>query len=134
MDELNEFIEKLSQSNQKLSRDIGYTVIINNINDISSLDDCVNSYIENDGILKEFLGITLDEKDMLKIETISVEKIKHSLSKLSRSTPRYQCESCGFSSQKLLWLCPSCKQWETQRPFSNVQFDSILQRMPLISD
>ena len=134
LDELNEFIKKLSQSNQKLSRDIGYTVIINNINGISSLDDCVNSYIENDSILKEFLDISDDKKDMLKIETISVDKIKRSLSKLARSTPRYQCESCGFSSQKLLWLCPSCKQWETQRPFSNVQFDSILQRMPLISD
>ena len=134
LEELNDFIKRLSQSNQKLSRDIGYTVIINNINDISSLDDCVNSYIENDSILKEFLDISNDKKDMLKIETISVDKIKRSLYKLARSTSRYQCESCGFSSQKLLWLCPSCKQWETQRPFSNVQFDSILQRMPLISD
>ena len=130
---MNEFIKKLSQSNQKLSRDIGYTVIIHNISGISSLDDCVNSYIENDSILKEFLDISHEKKDMLRIETISMDKIKRSLSKLARSTPRYQCESCGFSSQKLLWLCPSCKQWETQRPFSNVQFDSILQRMPLIS-
>ena len=134
LDELNEFIKKICQSNQKLSRDIGYTVIINNINNISSLDDCVNSYIENDSLLKEFLGITHDDKDMLKTEAISVDKIKLSLSKLASSTSRYQCKSCGFSSQKLLWLCPSCKQWETQRPFSNVQFDSILQRMPLISD
>ena len=93
-----------------------------------------NSYIENDSILKEFLDISHHKKDVQKIETISVDKIKRNLSKLARSTSRYQCESCGFSSQKLLWLCPSCKQWETQRPFSNVQFDSILQRMPLISD
>ena len=134
LDELNEFIKKISQSNQKLSRDIGYTVIINNIKDVSSLNDCANSYIENDVTLKEFLGISYNQKDKLKIETISVDKIKRSLYKLGRSTSRYQCESCGFSSQKLLWLCPSCKQWETQRPFSNVQFDSILQRMPLISD
>ncbi len=134
LDELNEFINKIRQSNQKLSRDIGYTVIINNIYDVSSLNDCVNSYIENDSTLKEFLGISHDKKDKLKIETISLDRIRLSLSKLARSTSRYQCESCGFSSQKLLWLCPSCKQWETQRPFSNVQFDSILQRMPLISD
>jgi len=134
LDELNEFIRRISQDNQKLSRDIGYTVIINNINDVSSLNDCANSYIENDVTLKEFLGISYNQEDILKIETISVDKIKHSLYKLGRSTSRYQCESCGFSSQKLLWLCPSCKQWETQRPFSSVQFDSILQRMPLISD
>ena len=59
---MNEFIKKLSQSNQKLSRDMGYTVIINNINGISSLDDCVNSYIENDSILKEFLDISHEKR------------------------------------------------------------------------
>ena len=65
---------------------------------------------------------------------VALRKIKKGLSLLANSTPRYQCEECGFSSQKLLWQCPSCKQWETQRPFANVQFDSILQRKPLISD
>ncbi len=134
LNKLDKFIEQIIITNQKLSRDIGYTVIINNINDVSSLDRCVNRYIENDNTLKEFLGISFDDQDYLENEIISLDKIKHGLFKLARKTPRYQCESCGFSSQKLLWLCPSCKQWETQRPFSNVQFDSILQRMPLISD
>jgi lipopolysaccharide biosynthesis regulator YciM len=134
LEEFDKFIKQITMSNKKLSRDIGYTVIINNINDVPSLDNCLNSYIENDNTLREFLGISYDDQDKLKNEIISLDKIKHGLFNLARTTPRYQCESCGFSSQNLLWLCPSCKQWETQRPFSNVQFDSILQRMPLISD
>ena len=134
LNELDTFIEQTTMNDKKLSRDIGYTVIINNIKGVPSMDNCVNSYIKNDNTLREFLGISYEEQDKLNNKIISLDKIKHGLFNLARTTPRYQCESCGFSSQKLLWLCPSCKQWETQRPFSNVQFDSILQRMPLISD
>lgn len=25
----------------------------------------------------------------------------------------YQCEVCGFASKTILWLCPSCKSWES---------------------
>ena len=134
LNELDTFIEQTTMNDKKLSRDIGYTVIINNIKGVPSMDNCVNSYIKNDNTLREFLGISYEEQDKLNNKIISLDNIKHGLFNLARTTPRYQCESCGFSSQKLLWLCPSCKQWETQRPFSNVQFDSILQRMPLISD
>ena len=54
-------------------------------------------------------------------------KIRKALSKLATASPRYQCQECGFSSQRLLWQCPSCRNWETQRPASRVQFDTILQ-------
>jgi lipopolysaccharide biosynthesis regulator YciM len=57
-------------------------------------------------------------------------KVRAALSKLAAITPRYQCKECGFSSQRLLWQCPSCKDWETQRPFTSVRFDSVLQRSP----
>ena len=57
----------------------------------------------------------------------ALAKIRGALSKLARSTPRYQCRECGFSSQRLLWQCPSCRDWETQRPASRVQFDTVLQ-------
>ena len=54
-------------------------------------------------------------------------KVRGALSKLAAATPRYQCQECGFSSQRLLWQCPSCRDWETQRPASRVQFDTVLQ-------
>ena len=54
-------------------------------------------------------------------------KIRKALSKLATASPRYQCQECGFSSQRLLWQCPSCRDWETQRPASRVQFDTVLQ-------
>lgn len=30
----------------------------------------------------------------------------------------YQCQSCGYSSQKLFWQCPQCQKWDTVAPLS----------------
>ncbi|MBL4647512.1 MAG: hypothetical protein JKY13_00920 [Gammaproteobacteria bacterium] len=30
----------------------------------------------------------------------------------------YQCEHCGFETKTLDWLCPSCKLWETIKPYN----------------
>jgi len=130
--ELEAKMENIISNNSKITRDIAYTVIVNNIEGIALFDLCVDKYIEMDLTLREFIDI--NNLNLNENRIVALRKIKKGLSLLANSTPRYQCEECGFSSQKLLWQCPSCKQWETQRPFANVQFDSILQRKPLISD
>ncbi|HJL92821.1 MAG TPA: hypothetical protein QGF04_03460 [Woeseiaceae bacterium] len=130
--ELEAKMENIISNNSKITRDIAYTVIVNNIEGIALFDLCVDKYIEMDLTLREFIDI--NNLNLNENRIVALRKIKKGLSLLANSTPRYQCEECGFSSQRLLWQCPSCKQWETQRPFANVQFDSILQRKPLISD
>ena len=30
--------------------------------------------------------------------------------------PQYRCQKCGYSSQKLFWLCPSCRSWGRVKP------------------
>ena len=130
--ELEIMMEEIISNNTKITRDIAYTVIVKNIEGIELLDRCVDEYIKMDLTLREFIDV--NSVNLNENRVSALRKIKKGLSLLANSTPRYQCEECGFSSQKLLWQCPSCKQWETQRPFANVQFDSILQRKPLISD
>ncbi len=124
--ELEAKMENIISNNSKITRDIAYTVIVNNIEGIALFDLCVDKYIEMDLTLREFIDI--NNLNLNENRIVALRKIKKGLSLLANSTPRYQCEECGFSSQKLLWQCPSCKQWETQRPFANVQFDSILQK------
>ena len=34
----------------------------------------------------------------------------------SRLNPTYQCQNCGFKTQKLLWRCPKCGAWESFLP------------------
>ena len=130
--ELEIMMKEIISNNTKITRDIAYTVIVKNIEGIELLDQCVDEYIKMDLTLREFIDV--NSVNLNENRVTALKKIKKGLSLLANSTPRYQCEECGFSSQKLLWQCPSCKQWETQRPFANVQFDSILQRKPLISD
>ena len=130
-DELNELDSRLLsilESYPNVRNDIAYTAILNDIRGSVVIDQCIEKYIQDDSTLSEFISVN----DIFRFEpSIRVEataKIRHGLRVLGTTNPRYQCNECGFSSQKLLWLCPSCKDWETQRPFLSVKFDSLLQR------
>ena len=124
-------LEKALKSMLKNYPDMGalvaYTAIANDIGGIETIDDCVEQYIVNEQTLTEFIDLqTLSEGDA-ESRKAALAKIRSALSKLAAATPRYQCQECGFSSQRLLWQCPSCREWETQRPASRVQFDTLLQ-------
>ena len=129
--DLQEFDKKLnSVINQKpkISNLIAYTALASNIEYSKSIDNCIEDYIRSDEALSEFINVNDIFQSELDIKDSSIKKIKHGLMVLANNNPRYQCNECGFSSQKLLWQCPSCKAWETQRPFLSVKFDSLLQR------
>ncbi len=38
------------------------------------------------------------------------------LEALVRARPRYRCDRCGFTGNKLYWQCPSCQSWSTVKP------------------
>jgi lipopolysaccharide biosynthesis regulator YciM len=84
-----------------------------------------------DGLDKALKSMLKDDPEMSasseETHDVALQKVRAALSKLASATPRYQCQECGFSSQRLLWQCPSCRNWETQRPASRVQFDTVLQ-------
>ncbi|MGF7452477.1 lipopolysaccharide assembly protein LapB [Pasteurella bettyae] len=33
----------------------------------------------------------------------------------------YRCSKCGYQSHKLIWCCPSCRQWETIKPIRGIE-------------
>lgn len=106
---------------------VAYTAIVNDLGGIAVIDDCVEQYMLNEPTLGEFVELQqLSEGDKGSHDS-ALAKVRGALSKLASATPRYQCQECGFSSQRLLWQCPSCRNWETQRPASRVQFDTVLQ-------
>jgi lipopolysaccharide biosynthesis regulator YciM len=128
----NEQMEKamrtLLANRPKMKTDVAYTAIVNNIGGINTIDECVEEYMLSEATLTEFVDLQTvnDASDDDRQEALS--KVRAALSKLASTIPRYQCKECGFSSQRLLWQCPSCRDWETQRPFTTVSFDSLLQR------
>ena len=128
---LLEFDSKLIlilKKHAKMTNFVAYTAIVNGIKGSGAIDQCVEKYIQDDNALSAFIDANEVFQANSSTKTEAVTKIRQGLKILATSNPRYQCNECGFSSQKLLWQCPSCKQWETQRPFLSVKFDSLLQR------
>ena len=125
--DLERALEKILKKNPEVKTDVAYTAIVNNIGDIGIIDDCVEEYMLNEQTLAAFIDLNHLHNGG-EDRAAALNKIRSALSKLAQTTPRYQCKECGFSSRKLLWQCPSCKDWETQRPAGRVRFDSLLQR------
>ncbi len=127
LSELERALESMLKKNPEVKTDVAYTAIVNNIGGIDIVDKCVEEYMLNEQTLAAFIDINQLQNGG-EDRAAALNRIRSALSKLAESTPRYQCKECGFSSRKLLWQCPSCKDWETQRPAGRVRFDSLLQR------
>jgi lipopolysaccharide biosynthesis regulator YciM len=132
LDKLNRDLEALTGKTPKAKNQIAYSAIVSDLGGLDVIDRCVENYIVNEPTLTEFIDVQQFAKEDEAGKRAAIAKIRHGLNKLAGMTPRYQCKECGFSSQQLLWQCPSCKDWETQRPFASVQFDSLLQRNGII--
>jgi len=123
MSELEKAFRQMLKKNPEMSSLVAYTAIVNDIGGIPVIDECVKQYLLGEPTLRAFV----DLQRVTEGDVGAMSKVRSALSNLASSTPRYQCQECGFSSQKLLWQCPSCRSWETQRPASRVQFDTVLQ-------
>lgn len=126
--QLERELETMLAKSPGMATDVAYTAIVNNIGSIGVIDRCVEQYMLNETTLTEFIDLQRIHAGDTDDRDAAIAKVRAALSRLAASTPRYKCTECGFSSQRLLWQCPSCKNWETQRPYSRVQFDSLLQR------
>jgi lipopolysaccharide biosynthesis regulator YciM len=128
MGQLDKSMRSLLGRNPAMSQDVAYTAIVNDIGGVPVIDESVEGYMLREPILKEFIDLQTVHEASDDDRQTAINKVRAALAKLASTIPRYQCKECGFSSQKLLWQCPSCRDWETQRPFSTVSFDSLLQR------
>ena len=126
--QLDKSLRALLTKTPGMKTDVAYTAIVNDIGGISIIDECVEEYMLNEPTLTEFVDLQTVNDASEADRTSALVKVRAALSKLASTIPRYQCKECGFSSQTLLWQCPSCRDWETQRPFTTVSFDTLLQR------
>ena len=104
---------------------IAYTAILDRDLTGPTIDTSVENYILSEPTLQEFIDVdalvTGEES-----RAAAIARIKEGLHRLAQKTPKYRCTECGFSSMNLLWQCPSCKSWETQRPANKVRFDTLV--------
>ena len=124
---LDKALKAMLDKNPDMSPLVAYTAIVNDLDGVPMIDRCVEEYLLREPTLAEFVELQEVVQGGNNAHQNALQKIRDALSKLAAATPRYQCQECGFSSQRLLWQCPSCRNWETQRPASRVQFDTLLQ-------
>jgi lipopolysaccharide biosynthesis regulator YciM len=127
MEGLDKALKSMLDKNPDMRPLVAYTAIVNDIGGVPVIDQCVEQYILEEPTLSEFIQLQELTRDDPDAHEVALRKVRSALSRLATATPRYQCQECGFSSQRLLWQCPSCRNWETQRPASRVQFDTVLQ-------
>jgi lipopolysaccharide biosynthesis regulator YciM len=56
----------------------------------------------------------------------AISRIAAGLRQIALSNARYRCSNCGYSTQRFIWYCPSCKLWETMRPIQSLQLETVL--------
>ena len=122
--DLDKSLKSMLAKNPDMSGLVAYTAIVNDIGGVPVIDECVEQYLLNEPTLAEF--VDLDQIGKGREEGLA--RVRRALAGIAARSPRYQCQECGFSSQRMLWQCPSCRAWETQRPAQRVQFDTLLQR------
>jgi lipopolysaccharide biosynthesis regulator YciM len=65
------------------------------------------------GEARQLLGeILLEDGD----EAGAVSEYRELLSHLGPARKRYRCQQCGLETDKILWKCPGCLDWDTVQP------------------
>ncbi|GLS89423.1 lipopolysaccharide assembly protein B [Psychromonas marina] len=57
--------------------------------------------------------LTLSESES---EVESLSFLQKLVAEQIKLRPHYRCQKCGYSSNKLFWLCPSCRNWGRIKP------------------
>jgi lipopolysaccharide biosynthesis regulator YciM len=119
-------IERWVSRDPTLRRDFAYAAIISDLEGSKALDLCVEEFVFGNEVLASL--VNADELKVLPVSerASALARIAKGLRQIALSNARYRCGNCGYSTQRFIWHCPSCKLWETMRPIQNFQLEAML--------
>ncbi|MCK5263390.1 MAG: lipopolysaccharide assembly protein LapB [Gammaproteobacteria bacterium] len=82
-------------------------------NAIDYLTDRIRKYPDIKG-MHSLLSYKTSQADTAEL-TLLLD-LKSALVKMQQDDTDYQCQHCGFQSNTLYWLCPSCHSWAEVKP------------------
>ena len=125
-DEFERYLRKLIGKDESVKRDIAYAAILNQCNEPPIIRECVEEFLLGNDALAPLIDVdhlaALPHAD----RQASIQRISGGLRRLALSGARYRCTTCGYSAQRLIWHCPSCKSWETVRPVQKFRFADLV--------
>lgn len=124
--DFEQYVGRLLAEDEALADDIAYGAIIGDLTHASVLGRCVERFILRNDVLSSLIDVSRLESAAADERQKIVDRVAAGLRQLARSNARYRCTNCGYSTQRFIWHCPSCKQWESVRPIQRFQFESVI--------
>jgi lipopolysaccharide assembly protein B len=126
LEAFDRYIDGLVEREPSIVKDIAYAAILGNCTESTALARCVEDFVLKNEVLASFIDaeVLYDAAPEERQEVIA--RISRGLRQLAMSSARYRCTNCGYSTQRFIWHCPSCKLWETVRPIQAFEFEALV--------
>jgi lipopolysaccharide biosynthesis regulator YciM len=122
------YVAGLLAKDSSLYRDLAYAAIIGDLRGSQALERAVESFVFENRVLADLVNAeemrALPEAE----RAAAIQRIAGALRTIAMAHARYRCANCGYSTQRFIWNCPSCKLWETIRPIQSVPLEHMLAR------
>jgi lipopolysaccharide biosynthesis regulator YciM len=126
--EFDKYIESLVIKDGSLHRNLAYAAIIGNLNGSAALTRLVERFVFEHSVLANLVNAGELRNLPAEQRGPAIQRIAQGLRTIALANARYRCSNCGYSTQRFIWHCPSCKLWETIRPLSTVPLETVLDR------
>ncbi len=123
--EMERFLKGLLGKDPSIRRDIAYAAIGNGLEQVALLRECVEDYLLDSDTLAPLIDADHLRSLPPDRRLASIQRICSGLRRLVMSGSRYRCTGCGYSANRLVWQCPSCKAWESVRPVQAFRFADL---------
>jgi lipopolysaccharide biosynthesis regulator YciM len=120
------YVGKLVAQDPSLRRELAFATVIGSLTESPALAACVERFVLDNPVLT--MLVDTEELKSLPLEQRrhAIERIAGGLRQIALSSARYRCTNCGYSTQRFIWHCPSCKLWETVRPIQSLPLENVL--------
>jgi lipopolysaccharide biosynthesis regulator YciM len=126
--EFDSYVERLMAKDPTLYRDLAYAAIIGALTGSVALASAVEGFVLGHPVLASLVNAAELRALPEAQRTAAIQRIAEALRTIALANARYRCSNCGYSTQRFIWHCPSCKQWETVRPIQSVPLETVLAR------
>jgi lipopolysaccharide biosynthesis regulator YciM len=119
-------VAKWIERDETLRREFAYAAIVGDLGGSDTLASCVESFVLGNDVLARLVNGGELEALPAEERRRAIERIAQGLRQIATSSARYRCSNCGYSTQRFIWHCPSCKLWETVRPIQSLPLETVL--------
>ena len=123
---LESYLQKLANRDAESQRDLAFAAVIGNVTDSPTLAASVERFVFEHPVLASLVNAEELKKLPDEQRLRAINRIADGLRKVAQASARYRCSNCGYSTQRFIWHCPSCKLWETIRPIQTFALENVL--------